>query len=86
MSDPYYKISIYDGAPIEGIVPPIEDPPEKRLIENSFDTVNAKLRVTHRKYTQQDALYFDDPSANHKSEGWQMDVFFTKCTYRSITE
>lgn len=75
MSDPYYNISIYDGAPIEGIVPPIEDPPEKRLVENSFGTVNAKLRVTHRKYTQQTELYFDDPSANHKSEGWQTDVF-----------
>jgi hypothetical protein len=58
------ELIIYDGAPIEGYVPPIE----------TTTTVDGKVEATHRKYSQQDALYFDDPSANHKSEGWQLDV------------
>ena len=90
------EISIYDGAPIEGLISPDEDKPEERDVHNSYDAVNAQVRAkddnyifydtwqetahavdgkvshTHRKYSQQDALYFDDPSANHKSEGWQI--------------
>jgi len=50
------EISVYDGAPIEGLVSPDEDP------------------LFRRKYSQQEALYFDDPSANHKSEGWQKNL------------
>ena len=66
------EISIYDGAPIEGLISPDEDKPEERDVHNSYDAVNAQVRHTHRKYSQQEALYFDDPSANHKSEGWQI--------------
>ncbi len=58
----YDKISIWDGAPIENIVSPDEP---------KFDAVNAQVKHTHRKYSQQTELYFDDPSANHKSEAWQ---------------
>jgi len=66
------KISVYDGAPITNIISPDEDPPEQRDPHNSYDAVNAQVRHTHKKYTQQESLYFDDPSANHKSEGWQI--------------
>ena len=67
----YDKISIWDGAPIENIVSPDEEP--KRDPNNSYDAVNAQVRHTHRKYSQQTELYFDDPSMNHKSEAWQMN-------------
>ncbi len=66
----YDKISIWDGAPIENIISPDEEP--KRDPSNSYDAVNAQVRHTHRKYTQQTELYFDDPSMNHKSEAWQL--------------
>lgn len=66
----YDKISIWDGAPIENIVSPDEEP--KRDPYNSYDAVNAQVRHTHRKYSQQTELYFDDPSMNHKSEAWQL--------------
>lgn len=81
----YDKISIWDGAPIENIISPDEEP--KRDPSNSYDAVNAqvrhthkkllesvdaKVRHTHRKYSQQTELYFDDPSMNHKSEAWQL--------------
>ena len=73
------EIVIYDGAPIQGVKSPDEDKPENRDVHNSYDAINAQVRAvdgkvshTHRKYSQQDALYFDDPSANHKSEGWQI--------------
>jgi hypothetical protein len=66
----YDKISIWDGAPIENIVSPDEEP--KRDPNNSYDAVNAQVRHTHRKYSQQTELYFDDPSMNHKSEAWQI--------------
>ncbi len=66
----YDKISIWDGAPIKNIVSPDEEP--KRDPYNSYDAVNAQVRHTHRKYSQQTELYFDDPSMNHKSEAWQL--------------
>ena len=66
----YDKISIWDGAPIENVVSPDEEP--KRDPNNSYDAVNAQVRHTHRKYSQQTELYFDDPSMNHKSEAWQI--------------
>lgn len=94
MSDPYYNISIYDGAPIEDIVPPssgfsyskvaeITDKADKEGTNHAWSNIAygheglelpENVAVTHRSYTQQEELYFDDPSANHKSEGWQMDV------------
>ena len=40
--------------------------------QETAHAVDGKVSHTHRKYSQQDALYFDDPSANHKSEGWQI--------------
>ena len=80
----YNKISIYDFAPVKDLVSPDEEP--KREVENSYDAVNAQVRYTHRnyttrdirpnktyrRYTKQTELYFDDPSMNHKSEGWQI--------------
>tara|TARA_Y100001935_G_scaffold170853_1_gene140994 strand:- start:4467 stop:5264 length:798 start_codon:yes stop_codon:yes gene_type:complete len=46
------EVSIYDGAPIEGIISPDEDNPEERDVHNSFDAVNAQVRHTHRGYSQ----------------------------------
>ena len=60
----YDKISIWDGAPIKNIVSPDEEP--------KFDAVDGQVQQTHRKYSQQTELYFDDPSMNHKSEAWQL--------------
>jgi hypothetical protein len=58
------ELIIYDGAPIEGYSSPIE----------TTTTVAGSIETTHRSYSQQDKLYFDDPSANHKSEAWQMNI------------
>ena len=77
----YDKISIWDNGPVQNVVSPDEEP--KRDPNNSYDAVNAQVRSfpardaqvrhTHRKYSQQSELYFDDPSMNHKSEAWQMN-------------